>query len=163
MNETLLHPIEKKRLRVWAERLLFSFMIGIVTIALLFLVSIAYNFYLNDPSITFTNMDTPDLGILCPDQQVDVHAQVRISEPIITIYYISVMDSGKTKNIIGTQRAFTDNLYPYPTEFESILPWKVPDLPPGKYQRVVAVRDVTSLRKTLFTSNTFTIGENCHE
>lgn len=149
------------KIRVWVERTVYAFMIALIVIACLILTSVVYRAYFNDPPITLTALDPLDLGEVCPGDEVPINNWVIINKPIIVVYFISTMDIRGDQNYVGTQKAYTDMLHPHATEFKQIIPWQVPDLPPAKYLRVVAARNVTDNEDTVFIQASYSIRADC--
>lgn len=157
----VIYPVETKPLRLWTERIIYALMIAGVTISMLVATTAVWAAYFNSPPLAIKSLDTPALGMLCPGAKRDIHNEVEIRDNIIVHYFVSVLDEQGHYNMIGTQRAYTDFLHPHPATFVHLLPWSVPDLPPGRYLRVFAVRKVSGNEDTIFSQASFEIGEDC--
>lgn len=144
--------------------LLNAFAIAAVVVIVLVLATTLWRVWFNDPPIRLRSTEPLMLGILCPGDDAHIHLEIEINEPVIVHYYISVMDAKGEQNIVGTPRAYTDMLHPRPARFETVLPWRVPDrLPPGRYRRVVATRNVAGTQNSIFVERFFEVGAACPE
>lgn len=151
--------LDKWRLTEIGRGLGYAFMIALFVLTLLVVTTIIWGSYFNLPPLTMKSLDPPDLGVLYPGEKYEMHFHIHINEPIITFYYVNTMNADLSAGFPGTQKAFTDNIYPKPATFDLTLPWTVPDLPPGRYRRVFAGRNTNGSQKVLFIFNSFTIGE----
>ena len=154
-------PEPMQPIRRWVERLIYALTVSIMTIALLVAFGTVWEAYFNAPPVTIASLDPADLGFLCPGDTLVINNDVTIKDNIIIHYFVSVMDKDGYSNMPGAQRAYTDFLHPYPAHFAHHLPWTVPELEPGEYLRVFAVRKVSGNQDTVFTSTKFSIGDNC--
>jgi len=134
---------------------------ALLTVGLIVLVTIVYDTWFNNPPLAVTSLDPDPLGIFCAGEQVPINNEIAIDRAIVMFYYVSTLDRQTHANLIGTQRAFTDILHPAPAKFVQQLPWTVPDLPPGEYTRVFAVRNVEGTQRTAFIVRDFEITEGC--
>ena len=141
--------------------IVYALMSGMVTLALVGLTGAIRYAYFNDPPIELVSRDPANLGMLCPGDELYAHTKVSIHKKIIVIFYMSTLDVTGSHNMIGTQSAFTDLLHPRPSTFEQALPWTVPDIPPGRYRRVIAARNVARNENTVFVEAIYEIGEDC--
>lgn len=145
---------------VW-HLVVYGFMAALLTMGLAILTSMFWAVYFNEPPITITSLDPPNLGALCPGDEIYVHNKMKIKDRIIVFYYLTTMDVTGSYNMFGTQKAFTDLLHPRASEFEQWFTWTVPDLEPGRYRRVMGARDITRNQKTVFVEATYEIAEGC--
>lgn len=152
-----------KPMHKWLERLIYALLIGSVTIGLLMALRVVLDAFFNAPPLTLTSLDPADLGVLCPGDAMNIHNEVEIHDDIIVFYYVSTMDAAANSNVLGTQRAFVDQLHPHPARFMQTLPWTVPDLPPGNYTRVFGVRNVGSTQDVVFIVAEYEIKAGCPE
>lgn len=133
---------------------------SVFTIVLLIVVALVWGDALNPPSFSIVALDTESTRAFCPGESLDIHNRVTVSHPTILFFYISVMTEDLGHNINGTQLNFPGRPHPIPSSFRQSLPWVVPDIPPGIYQRVVSVRDPDGARRSVFSNVRFRVG-NC--
>lgn len=141
--------------------LLNGLSMGLVVALLMLIGSTLWRVWFNDPPIRLMSLEPVNLGQLCPGQDAPLHVHVVISEPIILHYFASVLDAEGKRNIIGTPRAWTDNLHPRPATFDESFPWIVPQLLPGRYRRVMAARNVSGNQNTVFIERFFEVPVGC--
>jgi len=134
---------------------------ALLTVGLIVLATIVFDTFFNNPPLTITSLDPDPLGVFCAGEQVPINNEIAITRSIVMFYYVSTLDQQTHANLIGTQRAWTDILHPIPAKFVQQLLWTVPDLPPGKYTRVFAARNVEGIQKTAFIVRDFEIIEGC--
>ena len=149
------------RLSSWLRPAAYIMMISVSTVGALVSFALVWNLYFNAPPIEVQNLNEKHLGVLCPGQVLTIENNVHVNDDIIVHYFISTMDKGGNFNYPGKQRAYTDYLHPHASTFNQRLEWIVPDLPPGEYLRVFAVRKVSGNQDTVFVENLYTIGEDC--
>lgn len=145
----------------WVDRLLWALITGAATVLLIVFTWLLLHSILAAPPIMAVALDEPYATPLCPGQHFDLRSEVAIKEAVVIHWVISVMDETETYNIIGTEQEFGPHNHPRPVTFEKRLPWVVPDLPPGKYVRVVSVRGVDGDEDTIFMETGIEIGEDC--
>lgn len=130
-----------------------------VTVLLLCALAIVWRIYFNDPPLSIASLDESPSYSLCPGMDYPAHSHVVISSPTLLYSYFSVMQDGK--NISRTQVSNGIYLHPEAADIIQVLPWKVPDLPPGDYTRVLAYRGTDGRENSLFLTMDFSIGEFC--
>lgn len=138
-----------------------AFLAGVVVIAMLLMVSTIYRIYYNTPPIHVERIDPVDLGTLCPGDSYPVSNRITIQRPLVVLLYVSTLDSSGTHNVEGTQTTYGGRPNPRAVTFDQHLPWEVPDLPPGKYVRVLALRGTNGAEDPIFVESSYTIGANC--
>lgn len=148
---------------LWRSRIVFAILVSICFISLLLATGVVWRTFFNSPPIMVRSLNPSHLGALCPGQLHTINNQVTIRDDVIVHYFVSVLDKGSNVNFPGTQRAFTDFLHPHPAAFSQSLSWTVPELPPGDYTRVFAVRKVSGNEDTVFVIANFTVPDNCSE
>jgi hypothetical protein len=146
---------------LWVRRATYIAMISLSTVGAMVTFALLWGSYFNAPPIRVENLNEKHLGTLCPGQVLMIENNVWIEDEIIVHYFISSMDPEGRFNYPGKQRAYTDYLHPRPSSFNQRLEWIVPDLPPGEYLRVFAVRKVSGNQDTVFVENLYRIGKDC--
>jgi hypothetical protein len=161
MSDVLINPVmsKEKKVNVWVERFAYAGMIAFITIAFLLAVSILYNTYFNSPPALVVSQDGVPTEPLCPGQRFDIHNHVVIKSQMMLYIYLSVMDKEMTHNFEGTQVSLPPRIHPQPSEFNQMIPWIVPDLPPGDYVRAISMRGYVDSEKPLFLTTHFSIGD----
>lgn len=148
----------------WRNALLQGAVGAIVLIAFLLLWGTIARMQADETPVDIIGLDGDDLGEICPGLRMVIHTRVIVDRPSVLVYYISVMEETGSQNIIGEQTIYYGQIHPRVADFESEMPWQVPDLPPGKYIRAVAVRDIDSQDLPEFQESAFVIGrEKCNE
>lgn len=136
-----------------------AFLAGIVVIAMLLLLSTIYRIYYNTPPIKVERIDPQDLGALCPGDSYPISNRITIQRPLVVLLYTSTLDATATHNLNDTQASFTARPNPKAATFEQRLPWTVPDLPPGNYTRVLALRGTNGAEDPIFVESKYSIGD----
>lgn len=147
--------------KYWRNILANAILISTLGVSLIILIALAGEDFWDKPPVSISRIDPEDLGVVCPGQFLPVSNFVKIEDPVIVIYYIGVMDSTGTYNIIGNQETFPGYQHPITGVFRQTFPWRVPDLEPGIYTRSFAARGTDTSEKTVFITSTLTIGYNC--
>lgn len=111
---------------------------GIIFVAILMLVLTLWSIFGRQPPIQIESLDPAIINDLCSGSRITATLDVKITAPAIIVYYISVMNKTEERQLIGTQEVYRGLPYPRVGHFTQILPWTVPNLPPGNYVRVVA-------------------------
>jgi hypothetical protein len=124
----------------WRRRMSYAAMSALVTIALLVVAVLIQRAFFNAPPVHVVTLDPADLGVLCPGQAVSLTNRVTVDMPVVLFFYLSTMDETETFNMLDTQTSFPGRPHPHAGTFTQMLPWTVPDLPPGNYARTLAVR-----------------------
>lgn len=146
----------------WPRFVMQAVVIGLVTMALLLLMMTVYYAFFNVPPVRIVSLDPPDLGELCPGQQLTIHNHVLVEDSITLIYYTGTMDTGENFNYPGTQTTFSGFMHPHASNFQQEIPWVVPDLPPGEYMREFGVRGTRGDQSAVYVGSTYRIGADCH-
>lgn len=157
----LTSPVEVSLMKVWLERLVYAFMIAFSTIALFLLVVVIQDAYFNNPPIEITNRSITPTYNICPGDLIETNYHVNIKEPTIISAYSVVMNKDGTKNIFETASDLPVRVFPYPVSLDSSIPWHVPELGPGEYMRVIAIRGHNRTQDPTFLFTKFTVKENC--
>lgn len=150
---------------VWWRNTLVNAVIGaIVFIVVVIIVGILGEPIFDRPPISVVSSEPEHLGVLCPGEFHYIHNEITIDEPVVALYYVSVMDEKRLVNILGTQIVYSGIQHPVPGTFQHNIEWVVPALRPGEYSRNFAARGTDTSEKTVFVYNYFTIGKDCpHE
>lgn len=143
------------------KRVAYTIVSSAITVLLGVLIAVTWRFFFNDPPITIETLDIPPVYALCPGVDYPAHNEVTVSRPVMLYSYFSVMDARGNHNINGTQVTNGPRLHPHPATFIQMLPWEVPELPPGDYMRVLAFRGTDGRENSLFLTMPFSIGKNC--
>lgn len=143
----------------WFQRVVFAFLIALCTLGVIIITSLIWNEYFNEPPVEVISLDAENLGVLTPGQELTINNDITITKESAVHYLVSVMDEGANFNYPNTQDAYLNYLHPKPSRFKQVLPWTVPDLPPGKYTRVFAIRNIVGDQDTVFVKTQFSIGE----
>lgn len=151
--------LEKFRaiLKRFGHLLLNAFLVGGIVIGIAILISIAGEPYFDRPPVQVQNADPVQLGTFCPGQQLQVRKVITIEKPVVSLYYISVMDGEGKSNVIGEQTIYSGLTHPIPGTFTIMIPWRVPYLPPADYTLSFAARGTDTEERTVFVTNTFTL------
>jgi hypothetical protein len=157
----MIYPIETTRRRVWMERVLYALMIGIVTISLLVATAAIFRVYFNQPPVHIESLDTPPSVPVCPGMPLHIHNRVMIDRPTVLFVYVSVMDETTSYNMPGTSESLGPRPHPQPSAFEQEIPWTVPALKPGRYNRTFAIRGHDTDEDPLFLHLPFTVAKDC--
>ncbi len=157
----MIYPIEVDRKRVWGERVLYALMIAGVTISLLVAVAAIFQAYFNNPPVHVQSLDTPPSVPVCPGMPLHFNNRVTVEKPTVLFLYTSVMDETTSYNIPGTPESLGPRPHPHPSTFDQFIPWTVPPLPPGTYNRTFALRGHDTDEDPLFIFLEFTIAEDC--
>ena len=145
-----------------ARGLGYAFMIGLVTLGLLILVAVINRVYFNEPAIKVVPLGGDRLpSPVCPGQELEVRSHITVKKPMSIFSYFSVMDEGMNFNYAETQVPNQPRPHPHPATFNQKLLWRVPDLPPGKYSRVLWYRGTDTSEDSIYTWTYFEIGEDC--
>lgn len=115
--------------------------------------------YFNKPPVDIKTLDPEHLGVLCPGQELPIHNLVTIPKQVIAIYYVSILDESGLANIPGHQETFSGFTHPNPGTFTQVLPWTVPRLPPGLYNRSFAGRGTDGTEESAYVTASFMIGK----
>lgn len=148
--------------RVFGVAFAQAFLAGVVVIAMLIMVSTVYRMYYNTPPIRVQMIDPIDLGVLCPGDSYPIANRITVQHPLVLLLYASTLDESATHNLNDTQASFPARPNPKATTFEQHLPWTVPELPPGHYVRVLALRGTNGAEDPIFVESQYTIGEGCN-
>jgi hypothetical protein len=149
--------------RYWRHLVINSLLFVVVLIAVILAIRVIGEPYFDNPPVVVVSANAQHLGEVCPGEAHEIHNIVTIEDPVIAIYYISVMGEFGIHNIIGTQQLYPGFPHPVAGMFHQYFPWVVPNLPPGNYTRVFAARGTDTEEKTVFISTKFTIGEHCND
>jgi hypothetical protein len=145
--KNLIPQQNSKGFHMWLERMVYVFMIALVTVALLFVVGLYYNDRFNVVPMEITSLDLGKEHAFCPGERFDIHNHIVINEPMLLYIYITVLDSTESYNILDTQIGMTPRQHPQAAEFDQMLPWTVPELPPGTYYRGITYRGYIDSQK----------------
>lgn len=143
----------------WRNVVIQATAVVALLIAVILLITSLNQVYGRNPPIQVQNHDPKDLGELCPGDPYPVHNLVTIDSPVVVFYYLSTMEPDGLANIVGTQIPFPGFPHPRPGTFEQAIDWVVPDLPPGRYLRVFAIRGTDGDEKPVHVENSYTIPE----
>jgi hypothetical protein len=166
-------PSQRERFRTWNRRnaaavatirnwVFQAVFTGIALCAFILLMSIIYKSYFNAPPILVEQLDPKDLGVLCPGDSHPVSDRITIEHPIVLVLYTATLDAAGTQNVEGTQTVFPGRPNPSSsTTFIQHVPWKVPNIPPGQYTRVFAIRGTNGAEDPVFVESKYTIGSDC--
>lgn len=152
--------VRTSTLRQW---LLQGIVYGVVGTALLILASVLWLTFGNSAPVQMFSLQTSFLGILCPGQELPVVNLVDVEGRTIVFYDISTMDEGGIQNYPNTQWRYWGYPHPVRAVFEQSLPWEAPDLPPGRYSRVIAARGTDGREKPSMVVAIYEIGGNCKQ
>jgi hypothetical protein len=95
-------------------------------------------------------------------QSYPVSDRITIEHPIVLVLYTATLDAAGTQNVEGTQTVFPGRPNPSSsTTFIQHVPWKVPNIPPGQYTRVFAIRGTNGAEDPVFVESKYTIGSDC--
>lgn len=151
----------KSAWRKWFEMFLYSVMISATTIALLLAVASIYDYCCKNVPIKVIQLDKPPEFPLCPGTRMDASNMITVERPTILHIVISVMNETKDYNVPNTNHALEPRPHPRPAVFQQDIPWVVPNLPPGKYNRTITMSGNDSDEHPLFVFQEFEVGENC--
>lgn len=145
----------------WLNRIAYALMISLFTLSLLVSASLVFYAFFNNPPVHVQSLDEPYTKPLCPGESYVLNNRVTVDKPVVLFFYLSVMDEKGQQNINDTQISFPGRTHPRPATFHQLLPWTVPNIPPGKYIRTLGVRGTDGREDPLFIEANFEIGENC--
>lgn len=145
-------------IRNWVLQAVFA---AIAVSAFLLLITVIYRGYFNIPPVLVTRLNNADLGDICPGDYYPIEDRIQVERPIVLLLYISVLDQNATHSYNDTQTSFPGRPHPKPSVFVQSLPWTVPDLLPGKYTRVLAIRGTNGAEDPIFIESTFEVPEGC--
>lgn len=104
--------------------------------------------------------DLENLDGLCPGDVVVFHTTMDILRPGVFQAIVNIHDAEKHLNV-GPSYVSEKKSQPYEREVSVDVPWEVPDLPPGDYERVVAIVALDAGSEPAFHSDKFSIREDC--
>jgi hypothetical protein len=132
-------------------------------LTLIVAMALVWRAFFNDPPVHVESMDKPFAEPICPGDIFLLNNRVTVDRPVVLFFYLSVMDENAQQNINNTQVSFPGRTHPHPSAFHQLLPWTVPDLPPGKYTRVLAIRGTDGRENPIFLLAKFEIGAECND
>jgi hypothetical protein len=141
----------------WAKAVAYAVMIGAITIAIAFAVSVV----VNPTPATISQIDHIPAGSFCVGSSLDVNLHIKTVRPV-TLYVNTAV--GDDKGIINMALFDNDNAtlhYPTPAEFNQRVTWKVPDLPFGHYTRIVSVRSLIDFTHPAYFTLPFVVSGDC--
>lgn len=142
----------------WQKRLTNAVMISFVTVTFIVVLALVWRAFFNDPPVHVESMDKPFAEPLCPGDQYVLNNRVTVDKPMVLFMYLSTMDEHAFQNINDTQTSFPGRPQPNTASFHQLLPWTVPDLPPGKYTRALAVRGTDGRENPIMLLMPYEIG-----
>jgi hypothetical protein len=144
----------------FGRRISYAAMIALLTVTLFVVLALVWRAFFNDQPVHVVSMDEPFAAPICPGDQYVLNNRVTVDRPVVLFFYLSVMDENAERNINDTQTSFPGRIHPTATTFHQLIPWTVPDLPPGKYIRAFAARGTDGRENPVILLSPFEIG-NC--
>lgn len=139
-----------------------AFLTGLATLGVVIVAAMINLLYFNNPPVVVTQLDKPLTHTICPGEVLSVHNQLEVDGPVLLYSYFSVMDENANYNINDTQVSNgPPRPHPHASSFTQTLLWTVPDLPPGRYTRVLAFRGTDGRENSIFSLYNFEIGPDC--
>lgn len=137
------------------------FLIAVSVFTVLVLYTMISRSLFNSPPLIVVSLTQPPMDALCPNATYDVLVKVTPLKTTLVSFYLVVRDEDNNHYVDRNQTP----LFEVPSEagvtFTQTLPWKIPDLPPGKYERILSLRGHDPDEAPLVFVEGFTIGEGC--
>lgn len=150
--------------RLWGR---ISSIVGLAALIIVCVASVltAYfaitSSFFSDPPLRVVPLTQPPSAILCADAEYSLLVEVTPLRTTLVSFYLVVRDKNNNHYVDRDQTP----LFEIPTEegvrFTQRLPWKIPTLPPGEYERILGVRGHDPDEKPLVFTEKFTIGNPC--
>jgi hypothetical protein len=147
----------------WGQRIIYAMIISFCTVGLFMVIALGFRTVFDQPPIMITSLNESPLVPVCPGVEIPIRNHVIVKRPTILLMYISVTDIGENYNLNNTGRILEPRLHPHESEFDHEIPWTVPELSPGSYARVLAIRGHNPEEDPVFVDMFFTIGKGCRK
>lgn len=151
----------KERMTRWGHSLGYAFMISLLFLVVLTVFSISYRAFVNPPPAKVFTLDKEVNFTYCPGFDLDIHLHIIVNKPVTLYVNTVVNDETGIVNIRDTESEATTLHYPIKANFNQTVAWQIPDLPAGKYKRVVSVRSLIDFTNPVFLILPFTIRSDC--
>jgi hypothetical protein len=150
--------------RTWRDRIA-DWLIGalLLTILLLGAIMVVFQFPvpLRDTPVIFHEVILPDNIEVCPGDTYEYVADVEILDKSILTMHAAIMDTDTMNTMPGTAQEFIPIARARGGRFMDGAKFVIPDLPPGNYERILAVDSDHADSVPVFISLPFTVTENC--
>lgn len=154
----------REKLRLFGEQLSYALMVAATTLVLAFLWGVLNATFFNLAPIGVETLDFPRNATFCPGENFDIHVKITLSKPIVLYTYIAVLDESLIQDLPDDQQNPIPSPHPVASTYNHKIPWVVPHLPPGHYNRVVGFRGPNGYEKAVYLIQPFMIGGYCkHE
>lgn len=151
----------RRSLRGWQHAMLgfiaCLILIGVALIGVLLFVPPAQH----ESALDLYEVRWPPQTDLCPGDTVEYGVSYRVNRPTVTRLVVQYLDAETELSIsnLGVNQLLF--VHPHATALDRTVPFVVPDLGPGRYERVTAITSLTEAAKPLFVVIPFTVGEGC--
>jgi hypothetical protein len=149
----------KERIQDWA----IGALILACIIAVCMIIMLQYPIPLRETPVIIHDVAIPKKTIFCPGDKYTYTTELEFTKPSILSLYIGIVDKDTGDTLPGT----VVNVGPIPRKDPATIKegstFVIPDLPPGNYERIMAIDAEHVDSVPIFFSLPFKIGERCPE
>jgi len=141
-------------------RLLNALVFFMLVISMLLLAWAVYSTQLLPSPVTLKPDHAMIAGQHCPSDEITTDVELIINRPIVLVTDVSYIDTETRRVVVSSGDDQPDRVRP---ERESIfipITFRIPNLPPGKYERVTAIQGKNQSAEPTFFTVGFEVG-NC--
>jgi len=142
-------------------RLLNILVFFMLIVSILLLAWAVYSTQLLPPPATLRPDHVTILGPHCPSDEITTDVELVINRPIVLVTDVSYIDTKTRRVISGLEYNQPDKVRPARESIFIPITFKIPNLPPGKYERVTAIQGKNQSAEPTFFIISFEIAKSC--